>query len=224
MGSKGINRKNLQKLGNRSLLEWAVLAGKELSTEVYVSSESSEIHDICSQKGWKFLRRPTELASDFATDYDYLSYHLESDLNLEQKDNLVLMRPTSPLRTRTALKKLGNLLKSKKHNFTSIRSVVTAENTPYKMWYKHNDYLTKLPLENPDRIVEPFNSPRQKLPKVFWQTGTYDVYKIGSIVEGRLSGEKILGFEADHPEVDIDSIDDLSYATKLYEDLKQIWI
>ena len=51
--------------------------------------------------------------------------------------------------------------------------VLWMPSTPYKMWYEKEDFLKPLPLANPKMLAEPFNSPRQILPEIFWQTGTY---------------------------------------------------
>lgn len=56
-------------------------------------------------------------------------------------------------------------------------------------------------------IAEPYNSPRQKLPPVFWQTGHIDVIRPGVILEGcSMSGSIILPVHIDPAfTVDIDN-------------------
>lgn len=224
MGSKGIKHKNLQLLGGETLLEKAVKAGSELSDRVFVSSESFEIKELCLRNNWKFLERPMELASDLSTDYEFISYHLTNDFSLKPSDYLTLMRPSSPLRTRDALQRLRQIIEASDHEISSIRSVVDAPSTPYKMWYEKEDFLKPLPLANPKMLAEPFNSPRQILPEIFWQTGTYDVYRVGSISNGKLSGNQIKSFHAFHPEVDIDQTSDLDKANKIYLTENFNWI
>jgi len=224
MGSKGITRKNLQKIGKDTLLSRAVKAGQILSNEVYISSESNEIKKICIENNWHYLKRPVELAGDFSTDFQYIDYHITNDFQLKAHDCITLMRPTSPLRTITALLRLKKIIHDESQIFSSIRSVIEAPITPYKMWYEHKGFLKKLALKNPDSLDEPFNSPRQKLPKIYWQTGTYDVYRRENILDGKLSGENILSFKALHPEIDVDTIDDLENIRNIIQKTEYNWL
>lgn len=213
MGSKSIHKKNLEQINGRSLLEISAAAASVACDEWFVSSESYEIANYCGARGYDFLERPACFAEDWSTDYDFLRHHIDVDLSLEDRDWIVLVRPTSPLRTVDALLRFKTVLR--RSNSSSVRSIVESPLTPYKMWSLDADsYLIPLPLSNPSGLAEPHNSPRQQLPPIFWQTGTYDAYRVENIRSGRLSGPKIESFFANHVEVDIDQMADLEHAKK----------
>ncbi|MEL0215172.1 MAG: hypothetical protein VW948_05280, partial [Burkholderiaceae bacterium] len=138
---------------------------------------------------------------------------------------LVLLRPTSPLRTTDGIARFKNLLISKEGSeVSSVRSVIAAPISPYKMWLQREEFLDAFPAAHETDISEPFNSPRQLLPPVYWQTGTYDAYRIGNIRSGFLSGKKIFAFHAHHDEVDIDDYPDLKLAEEACKKAESQWV
>jgi CMP-N-acetylneuraminic acid synthetase len=64
--SKDIPKKNLQKIGDKTLFEWTLPAanGAVCVTDVVVSSYNQAVLEICRVKGANFLCRPSELATD----------------------------------------------------------------------------------------------------------------------------------------------------------------
>jgi CMP-N,N'-diacetyllegionaminic acid synthase len=97
-GSKGLPRKNLRRIGGRSLVGWAVLAGleAELVTDVVVSSEDREILAEAVRCGAQPLIRPEELATDEAST-DSVLVHAMNVMGW-QHDLVVLLQPTVPVR------------------------------------------------------------------------------------------------------------------------------
>lgn len=67
-GSKGVPRKNLQKVGELTLLARAIYAAKEsqFTDEIYVSTDDQEIFEEAQECGAIAIRRPSELATDEA--------------------------------------------------------------------------------------------------------------------------------------------------------------
>lgn len=103
-GSKGIPRKNLRPCGGRPLLAWTCLAARDarcLSRSV-ISTDDEEIAALArsEQVAAPFLR-PEHLSSDTATSLD-VAHHAIAWLAEHESwrtDVLVLLQPTSPLRT-----------------------------------------------------------------------------------------------------------------------------
>ncbi len=102
-GSKGIPQKNLFPVMGKPLLQYtleAAAASRHLTRRM-LSSEDWEIRDFAARHGadTRYLR-PAELATDEATTIDTMLHALEW---LENRDELpdivVLLQPTSPLRT-----------------------------------------------------------------------------------------------------------------------------
>lgn len=105
-GSKGIPRKNLQRVAGRTLLEWAVRAGREaqLVHEVFVSTEDDEIVGAASALGVDVIGRPDELATDTASTDAVLLHALDRadeiarGLGAMLPELVVLLQPTVPQR------------------------------------------------------------------------------------------------------------------------------
>ncbi len=103
-GSKGLPGKNIRALHGKPLINWSIEAALEATSidRVYISTDCATIADIAASAGARvpFLR-PAELAGDDATHIDVVRHFLDwldkaGPLNLEY---LVLLQPTSPLRT-----------------------------------------------------------------------------------------------------------------------------
>jgi CMP-N-acetylneuraminic acid synthetase len=98
-GSKGIPRKNIRTLFGKPLLQWSIDAALAASCvdHVVVSTDDPEIAEVAKAGGAEvpFLR-PAELASDTAPGIAPVLHALEQ---LPQVSDLLLLQPTSPLRT-----------------------------------------------------------------------------------------------------------------------------
>ena len=94
----GAKNKNLWQLGGKPLLAWTVEAalGSEAVTRVVVSTDSEEVAAVARELGAEVLERPAELAQDDTPTRDVLVHAVRE---LGPCDVLVLLQPTSPLRT-----------------------------------------------------------------------------------------------------------------------------
>ncbi|WP_298916305.1 acylneuraminate cytidylyltransferase family protein [uncultured Algimonas sp.] len=101
-GSKGIPSKNLQGLGNGSLLHWAVAIGQTVpdTMGVCVSTDHPDIAQAARDSGAEVLDRPDEISQDHSTVVEMLHYHLDAmDAEGTTPDIIVYLEPTSPFRT-----------------------------------------------------------------------------------------------------------------------------
>ena len=103
-GSKSIPRKNVADLGGKPLIAWtieAALASRGLS-RVIVSTDDEEIAEVSRRWGAQVpFMRPPELARDDSSHMsvaDHALRWLESREGI-RSDYLMLLQPTSPLRT-----------------------------------------------------------------------------------------------------------------------------
>ena len=98
-GSKGIPRKNIRSFYGKPLLQWSIEAAlaSDCIHEVVVSTDDLEIARLASSLGAQvpFLR-PAELATDTASGIATVLHALEQ---LPQVSDVLLLQPTSPLRT-----------------------------------------------------------------------------------------------------------------------------
>lgn len=97
-GSKGLVGKNTLPLAGRPLVAWTIAAGIESLTvdDVIVTSDDPDVLAIASDLGACPVARPAELSTDAALMSDVIRHVLAQH---EQADVVVLLQPTSPLRT-----------------------------------------------------------------------------------------------------------------------------
>lgn len=103
-GSKGILRKNIRPFCCKPLLQWSidVALATTCVDQVVVSTDDPEIADVAKAGGAEvpFLR-PAELATDTAPGIAPVLHALEQ---LPQVSDVLLLQPTSPLRTSADIK------------------------------------------------------------------------------------------------------------------------
>ena len=100
LGSKRIPKKKLRYLADKPLIRYAIDLASESGcfAETWVNTESEELGHLAERMGAKFHRRPTELATDTATNRDF-TYEF---LHQHPCDYVVMVNTTSPLlRTET---------------------------------------------------------------------------------------------------------------------------
>ena len=206
-GSKGLPGKNTRPLQGHPLIAYSIAAGlqSDLVNRVVCSTDSEDIAEISIKYGADvpFLR-PYELAQDDSTDIETFKHLIDQLKEIEgyRPDIIVQLRPTSPVRKAGQVDN-GIRTLIEHPNADSIRAVTLTSATPYKMWRVENNVMK--PLLEINGIPEPFNMPRQALPKIYWQTGTLDIIRTRVIESGSMTGSVIKPFIVD-PEhaIDID--------------------
>lgn len=97
-GSKRVPRKNLQLLGGKPLVAWAIELGRGVATidRLVVSSDDDEVLTIAAGYDAALpLRRPAELAGDTSPAIDYVRHALAAAG--DGADAICILQPTSPL-------------------------------------------------------------------------------------------------------------------------------
>ena len=162
-GSKGIPRKNIKMIAGKPLIVWTIEAALESSllSEVVVSTDDLEIAEVARRAGAKVpFIRPLELAQDQTPG---LAPVLHALYQLPKFDSVLLLQPTSPLRTSVDIDGLLNMVAQKKT--LSAVSVTEADHHPY--WtYCLNADQTMAPLVGGGAVAR-----RQDLPAVFSLNG-----------------------------------------------------
>ena len=209
-GSKSVPRKNLLPVAGRPLIAYSILHAKACAsiTRIVVSTDDDEIAEVARHYGAEVpFRRPAEAASDTATDFQVFQHAL---LWLAEHEGyvpelVVHLRPTGPVREAGLIERAVQLMLDNPEA-DALRSVGTAEQTPYKMWRIEGSYLRQaLPLEG---YPESHSMPRQKLPAVYHQNGYVDIVRPRTIIElDSMVGQMVLPFvvegkihELDYPE------------------------
>ncbi len=162
-GSKGIPRKNIKFIAGKPLIVWTIEAAlrSSLLSAVVVSTDDLEIAEVARRAGAQVpFMRPTELAQDQTPGLDPVLHALDQ---LPQYDSVLLLQPTSPLRTTDDIDGCLNLVTQKKT--LSAVSVTEADTHPYWTYRLNADQTMARFLD-----VAPV-ARRQDLPAVFSLNG-----------------------------------------------------
>ena len=96
-GSKGVPQKNVRQVCGKPLIAWTIEAAQQsvLLDRWVVSTEDPEIASISRLYGAEILNRPPQLATDTTP----TSHVLKHALDHVSADIVVLLQPTSPIRS-----------------------------------------------------------------------------------------------------------------------------
>ncbi len=229
-GSKGIPRKNVRDFAGYPLIAYSIAAGlqSEHITRLIVSTDDPEIAEIAQSFGAEvpFLR-PKSLAQDDTLDLPVFQHALNWLAEAEgyRPELVVHLRPTSPVRPVGLVDESIEILLAHPEA-DSVRGIVPAGQNPYKMWKIEGDGQMN-PLLTVEGMDEPYNSPRQALPKVYWHTGIIDGIRPRVILEkNSMSGDLILPVHVDPVfSVDIDTPLDWAHCESLIRerDLEMVY-
>lgn len=174
-GSKRLPGKNTKKMAGKPLIQWTMEAAKncKLLAEVIVSTDDESIVELAKKTDVNvpFLR-PLELAQDESTSIDVIKHAVEFFKKHGRKfDYIMLLQPTSPLRTAWHIDEAINLLKDK--NADAIISVCPTEHPP--LWSNTLDEDGKMDLFISSDIK---NTRSQDLPVYYRLNGAIYITKI----------------------------------------------
>ena len=163
-GSKGLPGKNILSVNGRPLLAWTVEAalGSRCVDRTVISSDDDAILQAARACGCEVpFRRPAALATDSATSIDVALHALDS---LPEHDIVVLLQPTSPLRSAADIDSACERLVDP--HVSSCVSVCPVEQSPYWMYRLGADAILEPLLETPGSAAR-----RQDLPLVYTLNG-----------------------------------------------------
>lgn len=201
-GSKGIVRKNLRKIGDRSLLEIAIetTQASRYIDRVVVSSEDHEIIQVAKQAGADVpFVRPEALAQDDTPGIDPILHAIGQ---LEHYDYVMLLQVTSPLRTTEDIDQC--IAYCMTHNAPACVSVVEPSKHPF--WMFTLDQHALVPLFPDQQYAR-----RQDLPPVYVPNGAIYIAKTHWLRETKsfITPETIAFLMPQDRSIDIDSEYDL---------------
>jgi CMP-N,N'-diacetyllegionaminic acid synthase len=206
--SEGLERKNLAPLGGRPLLAYTAdcVLGAVHPLRAVLSTEDDELAGLGRRLGLEVpFRRPAELADDDATSLVVLQHAL-AVLHTDEgyaPEWVVLLQPTSPLRTAAHLDAALDLLLA--GGYDSLISLAPMRQNP--AWaYRINDGLAEpVERERPDR--------RQGLPRFYYPNGAIYATTPELLAGDRLLGDRCAAFVMEPWEsVDVDDAWDMAVA------------
>ena len=213
-GSKGIPHKNIKNYQKYPLIYHSIKIAKESKyiTDIVVSTDSEEYQNIAVKYEAKcpFLR-PSNISNDLSTDYEFIKHYIQwTQLNDSNNipDLIVQLRPTYPNRNIEELNKCIEIMINN-IDYTSLRTVVKFEKSPFKMYIIENNTLLPL-FEKINNLEEPYNRCRQELPDTYLHNGSIDIIRTKSFLKSNsITGDKIYPYIMNENEInDIDNIQD----------------
>ena len=165
-GSKGLIRKNILPLGGKPLLCHTILAAKRsgIIQDIVVSTNSDEIANVAYSEGIAVIHRPPEYATDSSPTIDAILHalHCCNEKGIHP-DVVILLQPTSPLRTTEDIDLALALYQN--GDCDSVISVTPTPHPPYWDMIIDSPYLK--PIFNPDFL----RKRRQDLPMAYMPNG-----------------------------------------------------
>jgi N-acylneuraminate cytidylyltransferase len=169
-GSKGVPKKNIIDFCGKPLIAWTIdNCLKSGANSVWVSSDSDEILEISAEYGANKIKRPDDIAGDFATSESAWLHAINHIEQLEEKiDWVVAPQVTSPLREARDISKGITLAKENIHD--SFFSCSVAEDLFF--WQKNEG-------GNLDSVNYDWRNRkrRQDIPKQYIENGSFYIFK-----------------------------------------------
>lgn len=169
-GSKGIKNKNIKKINKKPLIFWTINEAKKSKkiSKIIVSTDSSKIKKVSLKYNISvpFLR-PKNIAKDNSTDYTLIKHAL--DFFKKKKfffDYVILLQPTSPLRTHKDIDNCINFgIRNKIKTLVSFCKV-KSEHPNFLFYYKKKRLIRYLKSKKKVETI------RQKVQDLYFPEGS----------------------------------------------------
>lgn len=212
-GSKGLPKKNILDLAGKPLIAWTIQAAQKSKyiDRVILSSDDDDIIKVAKKSGCEVpFKRPQELSNDEASSIDVLLHAIEQ---VPGYDYVILLQPTSPLRSSSDIDNAFELMMSSK--LESCASVCETQKTPYWMFEIDSKKVLKNILDMPKNGYR-----RQSLPKTYELNGAIYICKIKTLIHDKMliNNFTTAYIMSRSKSVDIDNLSDFNMCKKYIED------
>ena len=177
-GSKGLRRKNILLVAGKPLIAWTIEAARKSKylDRVILSSEDPEIISVAKKSGCEVpFVRPKTLAGDKTTGIEPVLHAIKT--LKESYDYVVLLQPTSPLRSSADID--GCIKQCISMNSSSCVTVTKPDKSPFWMFSLTRKGRLK-PLLKAKRGIR-----RQDLPEVYALNGAVYVAESSRLLKAR---------------------------------------
>lgn len=205
-GSKGLPGKNTRMLAGKPLLGWTIAAAQnsQLIDRLVLSSNDPLAMEYALSVNCEVpFVRTKELSNDTTSGVDVV---LDAIQRCAGFDYVVLLQPTSPLRTASDID--NSLQFVVQHKANSCISIVESLSNPHWMYFRNSQNQLEQVLDSP-KITQ-----RQDLPSVYEPNGAIYIADIKwLLLERSLITAETIGYEMPTDRsIDIDNIDDFNEA------------
>lgn len=228
-GSKGIPLKNLERVGNLSLLirAFSVARDSGLFDEICISSDSPAIIEEAERFGAEIhFVRPEKLSLDTTLQSEVIQHALSffSDRGRDF-ENLTLLQPTSPFRQTLDLVSAHELFESSGANtLISVLDVTRLDDSSiyFNGLSSEREILNLIPKSI--NSSQKLGTLRQDFKSQYWRNGSIYIFKL---IDMRIGNEllkaPIVGYIMDNlKSINIDSAEDLELARIVEPFLREI--
>ena len=220
-GSKGLKRKNILNLNGKPLIAWTIEAALmcDFIDVCYVTTEDQEIAEVSKKYGATVINRPDSLAQDNSTSEQVIAHAID-EFTLMDADplNIVLLQPTSPLRTSDHISQALDVFNEKKaHCVISVFEPKHCAAKAYKI-----DALGRL--TGMLSASAPY-APRQQLPETFLPNGAIYWFSVDAYKQhNQIPRENVYPYiMSEQDSIDIDTIDDFNQIEKIIRGRHEAW-
>lgn len=217
-GSKGIKDKNIIDVNGKPLISYSIelankLKDKSLVSRVIVSTDSEKIANIAKTCGAEIpFLRPLEISTDKSKSIDFILHALDFfEAKLINFDAVLLLQPTSPIRTVNEVEKAISIYNSNKSE--SLISCYKEEYINDLVMYKCETEYKLKPLNiNHNKGVR-----RQDHGSIFVRNGSIYLTKADYLKETHqiISDSPLLFEMKKNDSINIDTIEDLELVRKI---------
>jgi CMP-N,N'-diacetyllegionaminic acid synthase len=215
-GSKGVPRKNIRSLGGKPLLAWTAEAarGAKRLTRTILTTDDAEIAEVGRQLGLDVpFMRPQELALDTTPTLPVMQHAVAAlEATGDRYDTVVLLQPTSPLRTSKLIDDCIDLFEREQADSVVTVLPVPSEYNPHWVYFQRDGGELHIATGETSPIGR-----RQDLPMALHREGSVFVVRRDVLMEqNSLYGERMLGQLVDASStIDIDTVEDWERAEAL---------
>jgi N-acylneuraminate cytidylyltransferase len=207
-GSKGVPRKNIRTVGGRPLIAWTIAAARASRhvDRIILSSDDEEIMAVAKEYDCEVpYRRPAALAQDTTPGIEPVLHALGM---ITGYDVVVLLQPTSPLRTHADID--GCIAQLVSSAAPSVVSVTEAECHPYLTYELVDGSRLRSFVADRSRA----EGPRQGFPPAWRLNGAVYAARVPWLLESNaFVGPGTVGYAMPAARsLDIDTVEDLALA------------
>lgn len=209
-GSKAIPNKNMSMFRNKPLVGWTIEESFKSVDITVVTTDSMTIGQYAADLTAHVVKRPESLAQDHVHAIEPV-IHAMNWCELPDDETVVMLLPTSPLRTAQDIRNALRLHKQYDKNVVSL-----CETSPLQSMR----YMNGIEIIYPNiGEVRARNAQRQSVEKTYVVNGAIFVSKAGLLRKFRTFHiDSVLGYVMPkYRSIDVNDYEDLTVANKLYE-------
>tara|TARA_Y100000389_G_C17464482_1_gene524383 strand:- start:116 stop:805 length:690 start_codon:yes stop_codon:yes gene_type:complete len=212
-GSKGLSNKNIKEINGVPMFIWSVIHAQYISKKndiICVSSDSEDYLKIARKWNAEVRLRPIELAVDTAPTEPVIK-DVINQYDLDESDNIILLEPTTPLRSKDSLDHFKKLIDDGEESILSVKEVFEFE------WEKVNNGYFKPSFKERPR--------RQDMDCKYIENGSiyFTKLKIFNEIQNRVGNLAKLIVMDDIESIDVDGLEQLNLVKTLGLEFNQQW-